>query len=69
MSTIMFKELQTLQADMVTLEGMVGVLIQSAYSDMQTVLIGNALEVLSEYLAVRSDQLDRILQEVCADGG
>ena len=31
--------------------------------------IGNALEVLLEYLAARSDKLDRILQEVCADGG
>lgn len=69
MNTLIFEKLQALQADMVILEGMVGVLIQSAYSDMQTVLIGNALEVLSEYLAARSDQLDRILQEVCADGG
>ena len=69
MNTLIFEKLQALQADMVILEGMVGVLIQSAYSDMQTVLIGNALEVLSEYLAERSDQLDRILQEVCADGG
>lgn len=56
------KELQELQADLVTLEGMVKVLIGSAYSGKEpTVLIGNSLEVLAEFLGNRADKIDSII--------
>ena len=61
MNAPMMEELQALQADLVTLEGMVGVLKQSAYSGTQPVLIANALEILGEFLGARADQLDRIV--------
>ena len=57
------EKLQAIQADLVTLEGMIGVLVQEAYSSTQTVLLGNALEVAGEYLAARSDKLDEIVRE------
>ena len=63
MNTNAMKELKTLQADLVTLEGMIGVLKQSAYSDIQPVLIGNSLEVLGEYLSTRADWLDKFVSE------
>ena len=50
MNTNAMKELKTLQADLVILEGMIGVLKQSVYSDIEPVLIGNSLEVSGEYL-------------------
>lgn len=60
-TTPMIEELQALQADLVILEGMIGVLKQSAYSGTQSVLLGNALEVLEEFLGTRTDRLDGIV--------
>lgn len=61
MSTPIMQELQTLQADLVTMEGMVEVLRKSAYSGIQTALLGDSLEVLGEYLAIRAGRLDEIV--------
>lgn len=61
MNSNAIKELEKLQADLVALEGMIGVLKQSAYSDIQPVLIGNSLEVLGEYLSTRVDWLDNFV--------
>ena len=56
------KELQNIQADLVVLEGMIKVLISSAYSGKEPpVLIGNSLEVLAEFLENRADKLDSII--------
>lgn len=60
-TTLMMEELQALQADLVTLEGMIGVLKQSAYSGTKPVLLGNAMEVLEEFLGKRADRLDGIV--------
>lgn len=60
-TTPMIEELQALQADLVILEGMICVLKQSAYSGTQSVLLGNSLEVLEEFLDTRTDRLDGIV--------
>lgn len=54
MSAPVMQELQTLQADLVTMEGMVEVLRKSAYSGIQAALLG-------EYLAIRAGRLDEIV--------
>ena len=54
MSEPVMQELRTLQADLVTMEGMVGVLRTSAYSGIQAALLG-------EYLAIRAGRLDEIV--------
>ena len=61
MSEPVMQELRTLQADLVTMEGMVGVLRKSAYSGIQTALLGDSLEVLGEYVAIRAGRLDEIV--------
>lgn len=60
-TTPMIEELQKLQADLVILEGMIGMLKQSAYSGTKSVLLGNSLEVLEEFLGTRTDRLDGIV--------
>lgn len=61
MSASVMQELRTLQADLVTMEGMVGVLRKSAYSGIQAALLGDSLEVLGEYVAIRAGRLDEIV--------
>lgn len=44
---------------------MIEVLKNGAYTGTQPVLIGNSLDIMSEFLAVRSDRLDRLIGGMC----
>lgn len=60
MDGALMKELASLQADMVVMEGMIEALIKGAYNGTRIEYIGNSLEILRDYLGQRSDKLDRL---------
>lgn len=68
MDGALMKELATMQADMVTMEGMIEALIKGAYNGTRIEYIGNSLVILREYLGQRSDKLDK-LTKVSLEGG
>ena len=65
MSTAIIHELQAIQADLMVLEGMLEMAKQSAYIDTNPVLIGNSLEVMGEFLAHRTERMDKIVGGSC----
>ena len=68
MDGTLVKELSAIQADMVSMEGMIEALIRGAYNGTKTEHIGNSLEILKEYIALRAEKLDMLMQEP-AEGG
>jgi len=60
MNSTVKEEVQAVQCDLVILEGMIRVLIEGAYAGLNPELIGNALEIMEEFLGARADRLDRI---------
>ncbi len=65
MSTSTIHELQAIQSDLVVLEGMLEMAKQSAYRDTNPALIGNSLEVMVEFLARRTERMDKIVGGAC----
>lgn len=57
----MIQELQAIQADLVVLEGMIEMAKQSAYRETNPALIGNSLEIMSEFLSSRTERMDMIV--------
>ena len=68
MDGTLVKELSAIQADMVSMEGMIEALIRGAYNGTKTEHIGNSLEILKEYIGLRAEKLDMLMQEP-AEGG
>lgn len=68
MDGTLVKELSAIQADMVSMEGMIEALIRGAYNGTKTEYIGNSLEILKEYIGLRAEKLDMLMQEP-AEGG
>ena len=68
MDGTLVKELSAIQADMVSIEGMIEALIRGAYNGTKTEHIGNSLEILKEYIGLRAEKLDMLMQEP-AEGG
>lgn len=68
MDATLVKELSAIQADMVSMEGMIEALIRGAYNGAKTEHIGNSLEILKEYIGLRAERLDMLIQEP-AEGG
>lgn len=60
-------EIKTIQADLVVLEGMIETLKDSAYRSTPSVLIGNSLEVMQEFLSARTDRMDMLVYAGEAD--
>lgn len=60
MNTLLKNEIEMIQCDLVVLEGMIDILKESAYSGVNPVLIGNSLEIMREFLEVRTNRLDNI---------
>lgn len=58
MNTLLKNEIQTIQCDLVMLEGMIDVLTESAYAGINPVLIGNSLEIMKEFLKDREERLE-----------
>ena len=56
----LIKEINTIQADIVCVEGMLEALTKGAYTGISVEYIGNSLEILKEYLGQRADRLDQI---------
>lgn len=61
MDGILARELAAVQADMVSMEGMIEALIKGAYNGARPEYIGNSLEILREYLGERAERLDRLV--------
>lgn len=61
MSTKEEKELNAIHADLVVLEGMIAVALHGAYKNMDSVLLGNSLEIMKEFLERRTERLDSLL--------
>ncbi len=59
------QELQAIQADLVVLEGMIEMTKQSAYRETNPALIGNSLEIMSEFLSSRTERMDMIVGGMC----
>ncbi len=59
MSALM-KEIGSIQADMVCMEGMLEALAKGAYTGMRVEHIGNSLEILRDYLGQRAERLDML---------
>lgn len=59
----MINELIVMQAEMVTMEGMLEALIKGAYNGTRIEYIANSLEILLEYMGRRSEKLDMIINE------
>jgi hypothetical protein len=68
MDGTLVRELSAIQADMVSMEGMIEALIRGAYNGTKTEHIGNSLEILKEYIGLRAEKLDMLMQEP-AEGG
>lgn len=68
MDGTLVKELSAIQADMVSMEGMIEALIRGAYNGTKTEHIGNSLEILKENIGLRAEKLDMLMQEP-AEGG
>lgn len=64
MSTRTLKDLRAIQSDLTTLEGMVAFLVSSTGYKSNPEMVRNSLEVLAEFLAARTDRLDKLLMEV-----
>lgn len=62
MSPLM-EEIDAVQTDMILMENMLDALIAGAYNEIRPESIGNSLEILKEYLAVRSGRLETIRLE------
>lgn len=60
MQSALVKEINAIQADMVTMEGMLEVLAKGAYTGTMIEYIGNSLEILRDYLGQRAERLDRL---------
>ena len=56
------EELAALQADMVSMEGMLEAMIKGAYSGVKVEHIGNSMEILRDYLGQRAEKLDSLIQ-------
>ena len=69
MDAALVKELSAIQADMVSMEGMIEALIRGAYNGTRTEHIGNSLEILKEYMGRRAERLDMLIQEPAEGGG
>lgn len=69
MDAVLVKELSAVQADMVSMEGMIEALIRGAYNGTRTEHIGNSLEILREYMGQRAEKLDMLIQEPVEGGG
>lgn len=69
MDAALVKELSAIQADMVSMEGMIEALIRGAYNGTRTEHIGNSLEILREYMGQRAERLDMLIQEPAEGGG
>ena len=68
MDGILVKELSAIQADMVSMEGMIEALIRGCINGTKTEHIGNSLEILREYIGQRAEKLDMLIKEP-AEGG
>ncbi len=62
MDCTLMKEINAIQADMVCMEGMLEALVKGAYTGTRAEYIGNALEILVEYLGRRADKLDCLIK-------
>lgn len=60
MDNAVFREIDTIQADMVCMEGMLEALAAGAYSGTRAEYIGNSLEILRDYLGQRAERLDML---------
>lgn len=69
MDGTLVKELTAIQADMVSMEGMIEALIRGAYNGTRTEHIGNSLEILREYIGLRAEKLDMLIHEPAEGGG
>lgn len=69
MDAALLKELSAIQADMVSMEGMIEALTRGAYNGTRTEHIGNSLEILREYMGQRAERLDMLIQEPAEGGG
>lgn len=61
MSQAVIEEFRIIQADLVALEGTLEAVKQSAYTGIDPILIGNALEVIGEFLSARATKIDNLL--------
>lgn len=62
MDGTLMRELTSLQAEMVIMEGMIEALIKGTYNGTRIEYIGSSLEILREYMGQRSDKLDRLIR-------
>lgn len=61
MENVLMKEIDAIQTDMVCMEGMLDALAKSTYDGTRAEHIGNALEILRDYLGQRADRLDMLI--------
>lgn len=58
--SVLMKEIDVIQTDMVRMEGMLKALADSSYSGVRVEYIGNSLEILKDYLGQRVERLDML---------